>query len=1271
MRNIVFILIAFTTLHNSFSQGEWTWSNQLRSPGDVYPSSNIVMDVQIDENNNIYHCGAYDSQSLSIQGNTIAGDGGNWDAFVCKFDNQGNLLWLNRITSSNRDEAAALVIADGFIYLAGSYKNSDISFPPSATTLVNNGNYDVFLSKYTLDGTFVKATRVFWGTNVNRVKDMTYDPFRKELVVTGFFKTDIHYTDGSDPDIAVATQAGGKDMFVAQMDTSGAVNGFTNIWTKDSKNNTVIKDINMSADSSYYLTGDLYDTLFFPTDDTITGNANSGILLFKMDKNLALEWARTAGGSGFDHANSATSDADGLVYIAGKVESEVTFDSTETHTSSPITGAEGSDLFIAKYNTNGRLLWVKRKGKDGADDAFGINVNENLVQFCGNYADTLIINDDTLTSTGTSDINTGFAIFDLDGNEIGAQGFGGNSEDIGRVLTFDNNGNTIVAGYFTSDNLEIGDSSYSNTTVGLRDGFIASYTYPFKVSIKQEGEILCSGSSNAELVGYTYYGVSPYQYQWSPNVTSFNDSVAYNLSAGEYYLTVTDSRDSTVTTYYTVSEPTPIAIDLDSTNLTCHQSADGSITTNVTGGLAPYSFIWSGAPGYDPVTQNQSGLSAGKFFVTVTDQNNCSVKDSINVLQPEKISSTAVVTPETSGLSNGSIELDVTGGTSPYTYEWKFEGSQYRGDKDTITNLDEGLYSVHVQDDNLCTYDTSIVVPGDSLRVLLSGTDISCSGAKDGKITALIESGRKQDKTYTYEFLDSNKTEISSSSDSSLGDTLSPGWYHVILTESGTGKKAYDSVKIVEPDSLKITLSTIDALCNGEGTTISTLITGGTPDYRFLWSNGDTTQSIANINAGEYSLTVTDANMCQVVGSAETFQPASLLINVVESSPISCFGGNNGKLRAEASGGTAPYSYSWNDYNRQNTATASLLVAGVYEVQVSDKNNCEKNVNYKLKEPELMILDRSEAANISCFDYSDGHLEVFMSGGTPPYSYDWGSLSTLDTNYVDGLFAGEFTVTVRDSKLCGDSVYSFTVKAPESALNLSEITENHQDNRCYADSAGTLAVNATGGWGGYTYSIDSEDWSETSEFSKLKANDYTIEVADLSGCTKEISVKVTEPSALLIENEEVTGNKIVITASGGTGPYQYSFDQENWQTSGTFESLANGDYTIYLTDANNCGPVAGNAQQINVNSVEKIQKTVSRIYPNPSKGLFNVKIEAGLDTEVLFEVYSLTGTLVLSERKAVYSNNSLPVTIDLSAQPKGVYIIKLNGVTFNEKLIVE
>ncbi len=1266
MKKILVILALFLTVFSINGQ-EWTWSNQLVCDNLVMP-----MSIVTDSDNNVYIAGYFSGTSLSL-GNLSITNAGDWDGFICKIDNNGTPLWLEQIASSDRDEIVSIVLKGTSLYVAGNFK-ADLSFSGTAASFSHENNYDSFLAEYDLNGNYQDATNIFSGYGVERIKNIKYNSYTGKLVISAQFKDEISYQTPTNADTTVIAQ-GNKDLIIAISDLSGIIQN--KVVHTTSVVNSIYNDISLCQDEGYNLSGDLYGSIYFTSLDSITGNSTSSpdMVVVHLNENLDFEWARKGGGTGYDHALSSVSDEYGNIYVTGMISGSVKFDKNATEKSETII-ALAEDLFIARYDKNGNLSWIKRNGSNGKDVGFGLVQQENLVQFCGNISDTVVFNTDTLTSTGISDLNAGFAIYDIDGNEIGAQGIGGSlatGEDKGQAIAFDSDRNTIIAGYFESTTMDIGDSSYTNSTG--TNGFVASYYYPLKTTFTESQNVTCHGGNNGSLLATTYFGVGPYTYDWSASTGTgtFNDSIATNLTAGFYSLTVTDSRSESATTTITIEEPDTIIITIDSTISTCNGANDGTLIASASGGTAPYSYNWSGQNAV-PNDSSQTNLETGKYYITVTDDNSCIATDSTTITEPDVISfSGTSVTGDDAGTNSGSIDLNVNGGTEPYSYSWENESGIMSGRiYDTLNNIPDGKYTAYVVDDNGCSNDTSLIVPGQEFIVhLIETNEISCAGSNDAVVTAQIVSGDIV-KDYTFIFTDSLGNTITAIDDTIITE-LATGWYYVTASEnSGDLRSSTDSIFISQPDSIILTLTTDNIDCYGTSTGSITLSrTGGTYPISYSWSNDKTTQSISSLSAGWYKVTATDNNGCSVIDSAEVIQNDSISITIIPQA-ISCYGEGDGKLFASTTGGVSPYSYSWDDPGNQTQATAKVLDAGTYTVKVTDNIGCTNNASGVVTEPSTIEISGLTTSPISCIGSEDGIAELSITGGTTPYSYKWADNTLVDTNKRSDLDPGDYSVTITDANGCElGSTITFTIDQPSSALTLSENTDAHTDNICFGESIGSITVNAAGGWGEYSYATDTNNWSSTNNFTNFSAGNYEIYVKDSNNCIESIEVEITEPTELLVSSS-VVSNTIVISASGGTSPYSYQLNTKNSsQDSYQFEGLEDGTYWVLVTDSNNCGPVSSDTIEINLTSLTDYLLAETKIYPNPSDGKFNLDLKPSADGEFVIEVFSTNGSLVKKEVRLAQSGVSSTISFDLSNSPTGVYMLKINGIVLPSKLIVK
>ena len=339
-------------------------------------------------------------------------------------------------------------------------------------------------------------------------------------------------------------------------------------------------------------------------------------------------------------------------------------------------------------------------------------------------------------------------------------------------------------------------------------------------------DVTCHGYDNGSIDITVTGGTSPYDYSWSNGATTQDIS---GLSAGEYTVTVTDDAGCEKTKKYTVSQPSKLDISGVVTDVTCHGYDNGSIDITVTGGTSPYDYSWSNGA----TTQDISGLSAGEYTVTVTDDAGCEKTKKYTVSQPSKLDISGVVTDVTChGYDNGSIDITVTGGTSPYDYSWS-NGATTQD----ISGLSAGEYAVTVTDDNGCTKSKKFDV-GEPDPLAISGVvaDVTCHGYDNGSIDITVTGG-----TSPYDYLWSNGATTQDISG------LSAGEYAVTVTDDNgcTKSKKFD---VGEPDPLAISGVVADVTCHGyDNGSIDITVTGGTSPYDYLWSNGATTQDISGL----------------------------------------------------------------------------------------------------------------------------------------------------------------------------------------------------------------------------------------------------------------------------------------------------------------------------------------------------------------------------------------------------------------------------------------
>lgn len=542
--------------------------------------------------------------------------------------------------------------------------------------------------------------------------------------------------------------------------------------------------------------------------------------------------------------------------------------------------------------------------------------------------------------------------------------------------------------------------------------------------------VTCNGSANGSIQIAVAGGTLPYSYNWSNNSNSPSIS---GLAPGSYSGTVTDANGCQVVGGpVTVSQPAaPLTASVTSTtNVSCNGGNDGEGTVAAAGGTAPYTYTWSNAG----TGATQTGLSAGSYIVTITDDNNCQTLQSVNISQPSALQSVILSSQDVScnGGSDGTATAVAQGGTSPYTYAWSnaSTGAMAMG-------LSQGSYDVTVTDDNGCTSISSVVIgePSALTASISNTTDVTCFGANNGTATVTATGGTPG---YTYAW--------SNNQGNPTATGLGAGSYDVTVTDAN-GCNTIVSTTITEPTALSASLSATHVGCNGGSDgELEAVVSGGTSPYSYNWSNGDTNATADSLTAGLYLVTVSDANGCNTILSNFVNEPSALTTSLSITSEITCNGETDGEVMVNVQGGTSPYSFAWS--NSDSTMNASNLGAGMVHVTVTDANGCMIEDSVSLSEPDVLAVSIENDEDATCFGYANGSGEAIVQGGTMPYSYSW--TTGTQTATANNLPAGINEITVTDANGC---MATGTVEIEEPAqIDTSLVVENN----------GALIANAAG-----------------------------------------------------------------------------------------------------------------------------------------------------------------------------------------------------------------
>ncbi len=296
------------------------------------------------------------------------------------------------------------------------------------------------------------------------------------------------------------------------------------------------------------------------------------------------------------------------------------------------------------------------------------------------------------------------------------------------------------------------------------------------------------------------------------------------------------------------------------------------------------------------------------------------------------------------------------------------------------------------------------------LAVVLSGTDVQCAGGMDGSATAEASGG-----TTPYTYIWSNG-ETTPSINSLAADT-----YSVTVTDA-TGEMVVENITIDEPAPLNVTADIENASSSGAADgSITTTVTGGTTPYAYLWNTGATESNLTDLRAGNYDLTVTDANGCSETRTFTLTEPSPTLALTLQPTNIDCNGAATGSITTTVTGGISPYTYMWS--TGASTPAIEGLTVGTYSITVTDNSGATVSNAVALMEPSAIQVAGS-TIDASSEDDTDGQITTSIAGGTPPYSYQWNTGNT--TADLIGVPAGTYNLTVTDTNGCTSSE-SFTV----------------------------------------------------------------------------------------------------------------------------------------------------------------------------------------------------------------------------------------------------
>ena len=538
----------------------------------------------------------------------------------------------------------------------------------------------------------------------------------------------------------------------------------------------------------------------------------------------------------------------------------------------------------------------------------------------------------------------------------------------------------------------------------------------------------------------------------------------------------------------------------------------------------------------------------------------------------------------TQGCTGTSFQFSDQSSGGPISRAWTFQGgtpSTSTAANPMVTFNSPGPHDVTLTVTNVNGSDTEqrldyiTVTSAPTLNTAVSQPN--CWNSSDGSVNLSVSGGTAP---FSYSWSNGSSNQDISG--------LAGGSYSVTVTDASSCA-ANASVSVQSPSILNVnTTSSTPASCDPDGTA-SISPSGGTPPYSYLWSNNQSSATATGLSGGTYTVVVTDSNGCQKTKTVTVQSTGSVTTTAGAVSNVTCNGGADGSASVSASGGDGPYAYSWNGLSGQTTATASGLSAGNYSVTVMDSNGCSASQSFTIAQPTALISSLI-ATEAQCFGMANGTLQGNMSGGTPPYSYNWNGAGFGQTLTPQNVAAGSYNFVVTDANGCQTVTSAAVVQPSEIAVTVVSMTPDS----CQLD-VGSAEIEVIGGVGMYSVQWDDVDEQEGFILIDVRHGGYVATVSDQNSCTKTKNVSIEEVDCGIVSGlEESTpswsakvfpnplyGTELTVVLSGNmNGPVRAALMditgqivQENWLTDGQGQQnlhiasdVAEGIYLLQLSD---------------------------------------------------------------------------------------------------------
>lgn len=816
------------------------------------------------------------------------------------------------------------------------------------------------------------------------------------------------------------------------------------------------------------------------------------------------------------------------------------------------------------------------------------------------------------------------------------------------------------------------------------------------------------GSITVHLKGGTPHPDGSYNIEWRKTdgtlLTAVNTvgsgiytTTINNIADGDYTLTVTDANYNAAATdsrtgctfnnTFRLTQPPPLVANIQiKDSISCNGKTNGRLTAVISGGI-PYStepyytYEWYQVVNGNSVPIGQTevtavDLPAGLYQVKAWDANGIPILSGItDLVDPAPLQVQFNTTPATCyDGSNGALEALVSGGTIPYRYNWS-NGSQAVHN----TGLHTGTYTVNVTDYHGCPLSggSSVAQPAAPLQVVQPVlTRPLANGYSDGSIKVLLQGGTaKADGTYNVRWQKADGTLLGSGTGQvvaggyeSLLSGIPAGNYTVTITDANytipgpdmVGCTVTASFSLNEPPPLQVTIAEQHYVtCKGDADGVITAtasggvrIDGPLP-YRFAWykeSNGSynaigqTTPTASGLTTGTYRVIITDSNNIDKASLPFVLVEPDLLQVQLATMPVTCASGQDGAVSTTVTGGTAPFRYEWT--NGETTSTIRNLTEGGYLVFVTDVRGCETQNNADVFIPNGMVVN-ADIIPPMCAGYCDGAINTQISGGIPPYRYEWSNGAT--GNRIDQLCAGKYTLTIQDANNC-KRVQSFNLPDPPPLQIQLGSDKTLCNGQSYTVNAAITDPAAT-----YTWDGQPAFQAATPQVMLSTSGQYWVSVMDGKGCIGRDTINIKQlqtdiaaefvVSTQVFRNEEVSLINISHPLAERT-EWEIPSDRNITvlQNTTLLASLRFADTGVYRIRLHS---YTGDCEQVFTKDIAVLESqsipapggakqpfiTAFEVLPNPNNGQFSVRVTLDKASEIRLRLFNIISNQMVNDRK--------------------------------------